>query len=272
VSLHGVDPWPLRPLYFEVPSCGNDVPFCGRQWLFADVLEHCSTSTASTGSSRGVIVTGAAGTGKTSIVLAMVERSCFGGGGGGGGHVSPASRRSEDALQRLSSLMVAYHFCQPDNAPTCSVPEFVHNLAAQMSQAPLLKPYLDLLTTDADLCSKLSMEACLRDPDRAFREGVLEPLLQLERVVARALSGCAAVMVVDGLGEESSRGGEAIADFLARHMSLVPSFLRFVVTARSEVAAQLRELPLQPIRCFSHLIPCIVLLNGLNSYSITYIF
>jgi hypothetical protein len=32
----------------------------------------------------------------------------------------------------LSSQLVAYHFCQSDNAPTCLVPEFVHSVAAQV--------------------------------------------------------------------------------------------------------------------------------------------
>ena len=47
----------------------------------------------------------------------------------------------QSSLKNLASQIVAYHFCQADNAPTCLVPEFVHSVAAQMSQSPQLTPY-----------------------------------------------------------------------------------------------------------------------------------
>ena len=47
---------------------------------------------------------------------------------------------NKSCLRNLASKVVAYHFCQADNAPTCLVPEFVHSIAAQLSQAPQLTP------------------------------------------------------------------------------------------------------------------------------------
>ena len=50
------------------------------------------------------------------------------------------SFHNKSSLKDLASKIVAYHFCQADNAPTCLVPEFVHSIAAQLSQAPQLTP------------------------------------------------------------------------------------------------------------------------------------
>ena len=51
-----------------------------------------------------------------------------------------SSIQNQSCLKNLASKVVAYHFCQADNAPTCLVPEFVHSIAAQLSQAPQLTP------------------------------------------------------------------------------------------------------------------------------------
>ncbi len=40
---------------------------------------------------------------------------------------------------------------QADNAPTCGVAEWVHSLAAQLSQAPQLAAYHQILSTDHEL-------------------------------------------------------------------------------------------------------------------------
>jgi hypothetical protein len=42
-------------------------------------------------------------------------------------------------------------FIQADNAPTCGVAEWVHSLAAQLSQAPQLAAYHQILSTDHEL-------------------------------------------------------------------------------------------------------------------------
>ncbi len=58
---------------------------------------------------------------------------------------------------------------QADNAPTCGVAEWVHSLAAQLSQAPQLAAYHQILSTDHELryhlkCSshRLNMEVDLQ--------------------------------------------------------------------------------------------------------------
>ena len=86
-----------------------------------------------------------------------------------------------DSMRVLASQIVAYHFCQSDNSPTCLVPEFVHSVAAQLSQAPQLTPYYELVNSDPELQNLLSLPGCVSDPSAAFVAGILEPLHNLRR-------------------------------------------------------------------------------------------
>ena len=86
-----------------------------------------------------------------------------------------------DSMRVLASQIVAYHFCQADNSPTCLVPEFVHSVAAQLSQAPQLTPYYELVNSDPELQNLLSLPGCVSDPSAAFVTGILEPLANLRR-------------------------------------------------------------------------------------------
>ena len=65
--------------------------------------------------SRGVLLTGGPGSGKTSLVLSLVESSCFGGEAGGG---------AGSTLAKLAGQLVGYHFCQvcPDVDICINVP------------------------------------------------------------------------------------------------------------------------------------------------------
>lgn len=72
--------------------------------------------------------------------------------------------------------VVAYHYCQADNAYTCLVPEFVHNVAALLCRSPHLVAYREQLLREPHLQSILSLRSCVQDPLVSFRRGVLEPL------------------------------------------------------------------------------------------------
>ena len=65
----------LKPLFFEVPNACNESIFVGRQWLFREICEHLSSDLPT---NRGVVIVGYPGTGKTTVVLQLVEHSCFG--------------------------------------------------------------------------------------------------------------------------------------------------------------------------------------------------
>ncbi len=177
--------WTLKPLFFEVPTPEPSATFVGRQWLYREISEHLGSDLPT---NRGVIITGGPATGKTAAVLQLVEHSCFGRGGGGPADPSKffadadslygqsqlslslqhqaAFHHSQqyggaggpvNSMRVLAGQIVAYHFCQADNSPTCLVPEFVHSLAAQMSQAPQLTPYYQLVNSDSAIQSLLSL-------------------------------------------------------------------------------------------------------------------
>jgi len=67
----------LRPLFFEVPKPPVSAQriFVGRKWLFREILEHLSSDLPT---SKGITILGCSATGKTSIILQLVQNSYFG--------------------------------------------------------------------------------------------------------------------------------------------------------------------------------------------------
>ncbi|CAL4113280.1 unnamed protein product [Meganyctiphanes norvegica] len=235
----------LRPLFFEVPQQDPDPLFVGRAWLFREI-ESQLTSDGQTlsPSNRGVVITGNIGTGKTAAALQLVEYSCFG-------------RKRDDSLYQdsgvrglvpegvrgLASRVVAYHFCQADNAVTCLVPELVHSLAAQLCQAPQLSAFHTLLLTQPQTQALLAMSQCITDPDTALIKGVLEPLANLRRL--GKVGPEPLVVVIDGLCEAEYHRpdhSDTIASFLAKHHNKFPTFLKLIVTVRSQLCDLARTL------------------------------
>ncbi len=159
------------------------------------------------------------------------------------------SNSGVNSMKILASQVVAYHFCQADNAPTCLVPEFVHSVAAQMSQAPQLTPYYQLLLSDPGLQNVLSLAGCVSDPGGAFVQGILEPMNALRRL--GRLSGQTCIIVVDGLCEAEVHRpdyGDTLANFLCKHLLKFPTWLKIVCTVRSSVQDITKMLPFQKIR------------------------
>lgn len=62
----------LKPLFFEVPLQETDPLFVGRHW----VVHQLEETLASHG--PGALVSGLPGTGKTALLLQLVDYSCFG--------------------------------------------------------------------------------------------------------------------------------------------------------------------------------------------------
>ena len=153
-----------------------------------------------------------------------------------------------EGVRALSSRLIAYHFCQSDNSITCHVPDFVHSIAAQICQAPQLQAYRDHLLSEPQLQSLLALQSCISDPSTAFIKGVLEPLQNLRRL--GKLSGESLIIVVDGLCEaEYHRPDHAdtLASFLTRHAVKLPSFIKLIVTVRSQLVELTRLLPFHHI-------------------------
>ena len=69
-----LDPEVLKPLYFEVAQPAPP-ELSGRDWVFQEIVDALLSDS---NPSPGVVVRGNPGTGKTTLVLALVENSCFG--------------------------------------------------------------------------------------------------------------------------------------------------------------------------------------------------
>uniref|UniRef100_A0AAY5EWK7 Tetratricopeptide repeat, ankyrin repeat and coiled-coil containing 1a n=1 Tax=Electrophorus electricus TaxID=8005 RepID=A0AAY5EWK7_ELEEL len=256
----------LKPLLFEVPSVTTDSMFVGRDWLFQR-LEEVLAGTGEAGPGGGAVVVGSVGFGKTAVISRLVALSCHGGRIRQVACNSPGSspksktttahstllnppsqsplrssscpptpdthRHREEAVKRLASKVVAYHYCQADNTYTCLVPEFVHSVSALLCRAPRLGPYREVLLREQQLQSLLSLRSCVQDPVAAFRRGVLEPLALLRK--ERKIAEDDYIILVDGLNEAEFHKpdyGDTIASFITKIISKFPSWLKLVVTVR----------------------------------------
>ncbi|XP_045485501.1 protein TANC2 isoform X2 [Pieris rapae] len=246
-KVHPLPQLTLRPLFFEVPSTDGQTPFTGRHWLMRD-MEKALESAAS-----GIVISGSPGTGKTALILQLVEYSCF---GRKRNFEYEELREQSDIrellpeeiaaemVSQLASQVVAYHFCQADNNSTCLVGEFVHSLAAQLCQAPRLQAYREYLLSEAHLLSSLSLKECIADPDLAFVRGIIEPLTILRR--NGSIDSTNSIVLVDGLCEAEYHRpdhGYTIASFLSRHVPDMPSWLKIVATIRSQFLELTKQLP-----------------------------
>ncbi|TKS92388.1 Protein TANC2 [Collichthys lucidus] len=259
----------LKPLHFEVPGLTSDWLFTGREWLFQEVDACLRGGDPST--SRGVVIVGNMGFGKTAIIARLLALSCHGnrmwptaagsqtmpkhveavsfshdsmgrggadeGGGGGSCPGTPEMRRrQEDALRRLAGQVVSYHFCQADNCYTCLVPEFVHNMAAMLSHAPQLSAYRELLHRSPQLQSTLSLRSCIQDPSAALQRGMLEPLDALYRDRKLHVEGAGLIILIDGLNEAEFHRpdyGDTLTSFLSQNIQKFPSWLKVITTVRT---------------------------------------
>ena len=156
----------------------------------------------------------------------------------------------KNGVEHVASHVVAYHFCQIDNALTCKVPEWVHSLASHLSQSPCLKAYHQLLSMDHDLRTKLSMPSCVADPDTALTQGILQPLIQLRKAGKISEDKCCLILI-DALCDSQFHRpdyGPTLITFLAKHLETFPSWLKLVCTVRTEKKDLTKVLPFKYIR------------------------
>uniref|UniRef100_A0A8C2UZZ0 Protein TANC2 n=1 Tax=Chinchilla lanigera TaxID=34839 RepID=A0A8C2UZZ0_CHILA len=271
----------LKPLLFEVPSITAESVFVGRDWVFHEVDAQLQSSDASV--NQGVVIVGNIGFGKTAIISRLVALSCHGTRmrqiASDSPHASPKHvdasrelpltqppaahssitsgscpgtpemrRRQEEAMRRLASQVVAYHYCQADNAYTCLVPEFVHNVAALLCRSPQLTAYREQLLREPHLQSMLSLRSCVQDPMASFRRGVLEPLENLHK--ERKIPDEDFIILIDGLNEAEFHKpdyGDTIVSFLSKMIGKFPSWLKLIVTVRTSLQEITKLLPFHRI-------------------------
>uniref|UniRef100_A0A8C4ZK02 Tetratricopeptide repeat, ankyrin repeat and coiled-coil containing 2b n=1 Tax=Gadus morhua TaxID=8049 RepID=A0A8C4ZK02_GADMO len=258
----------LKPLLFEVPSITMDSVFTGRDWLFQEIDGQLNSGTSS-----GVVVVGNIGFGKTAIVSRLVALSCHGtrmrqiasDSPQASPKLPPPPSRVEysttttnpppsevvchAARQTRLFGVVAYHYCQADNAYTCLVPEFVHNVAALLCRSPHLVSYREQLLREPHLQSMLSLRSCVQDPLASFRRGVLEPLdaLYKERKISSEED---LIILIDGLNEAEFHKpdyGDTIVSFLSKTITKFPPWLKLVVTVRTTLQDITKQLPFHRI-------------------------
>ncbi|KAK9396750.1 protein TANC2 [Crotalus adamanteus] len=224
----------LKPLLFEVPSITTESVFVGRDWVFQEIDMHLQSTDANV--NRGVVIVGNIGFGKTAIISRLVALSCHGTRmrqiASDSPHASPKHvdanrelpltqqpsahpsitsgscpgtpemrRRQEEAMRRLAAQVVAYHYCQADNAYTCLVPEFVHNVAALLCRSPQFV---------------------------AYREQLLQRKIPNEDFI----------ILIDGLNEAEFHKpdyGDTIVSFLSKTIGKFPSWLKLIVTVRTSL-------------------------------------
>ncbi|XP_074176275.1 protein TANC2 isoform X5 [Rhinolophus sinicus] len=271
----------LKPLLFEVPSITTESVFVGRDWVFHEIDAQLQSSNASV--NQGVVIVGNIGFGKTAIISRLVALSCHGTRmrqiASDSPHASPKHvdanrelpltqptsahssitsgscpgtpemrRRQEEAMRRLASQVVAYHYCQADNAYTCLVPEFVHNVAALLCRSPQLAAYREQLLREPHLQSMLSLRSCVQDPMASFRRGVLEPLESLHK--ERKIPDEDFIILIDGLNEAEFHKpdyGDTIVSFLSKMIGKFPSWLKLIVTVRTSLQEITKLLPFHRI-------------------------
>ena len=147
--------------------------------------------------------------------------------------VSPTAK--EGIQVELSKKVVAHHFCQAQNALSVSVADFISSLAKQLAKAEELKAYAAKFN-DPQIQNHLKSEQCVRNPDRSFKEGILLPLNSLPPPQEIFL------VVVDAIDESFlhsfdsgvASGSRTVAELMATHHDLLPSWLFLVVSARKQ--------------------------------------
>lgn len=121
-----------------------------------------------------------------------------------------------------------------------------------MSQAPQLTPYYQLVNSDHNLQSLLSLPGCVADPSRAFIHGIMEPLKALKRLgkLGNNNEQLLCLLVIDGLCEAEIHRpdhGLTLGSFLAKHLEHFPDWLKIVCTVKSGMQEVTRALPFQTI-------------------------
>uniref|UniRef100_A0A8C8RAI3 Tetratricopeptide repeat, ankyrin repeat and coiled-coil containing 1 n=1 Tax=Pelusios castaneus TaxID=367368 RepID=A0A8C8RAI3_9SAUR len=150
----------------------------------------------------------------------------------------------DESVRHLASKVVAYHYCQADNTYTCLVPEFVHSIAALLCRSHQLTAYRDLLIKEPHLQSMLSLRSCVQDPVAAFKRGVLEPLANLRK--EQRIPEEEYIILIDGLNEAEFHKpdyGDTLSSFIANIISKFPSWLKLIVTVRTNFQENMNSLP-----------------------------
>uniref|UniRef100_A0A8C5MX92 Orc1-like AAA ATPase domain-containing protein n=1 Tax=Leptobrachium leishanense TaxID=445787 RepID=A0A8C5MX92_9ANUR len=176
-----------------------------REWALQR-LQHCMEGLG-TSQTLGILITGAAGAGKTALCTEILWPSSE------AGHCS-----------RLSSRVLAYHFCQAHTHASLNPHHFIRSLAQQLRDSPLISGYKEDTEKENDQ----------GDLDETFKRLVALPLMSLPPPSQNLL------LVVDSVDEtccccsDGFLAESAIAKLLSNHHQLLPPWLLLVCSARRQ--------------------------------------
>ncbi|XP_056408594.1 ankyrin repeat domain-containing protein 50-like [Hyla sarda] len=189
-------------------------PFYCREWALQR-LQHCLEGLCGA-RAPGILITGAPGSGKTALCTEILWPT------------SEAGRNS-----RLSSRVLAYHFCQAHAHSSLDPQNFIRSLAQQLQNSPLISAYKGVSDS----------ATCRGDLHEIFKRVVLTPLAELPPPSQNLL------LLVDSVDEiccccrsdEFSGDSDCtIAELLAAHYELLPPWLLLVCSMRRQNKAVTR--------------------------------
>lgn len=135
----------------------------------------------------------------------------------------------------IGKAVCAYHECHLYAANTCSIPEFIRNLASHLIAAPSLRAYSNIIHSNNELLNLIHNEtpALLYSPVDLFRRLIVEPLHQIDE---NKTSDCL-LIVVDAVDEAEfhrNENGESIAWLVKSCHEELPKWVRWILSASNE--------------------------------------
>ena len=188
----------LDPIDFGPDMLRHLKDFTGREWLKKEIEEWLEGKRP--GNKQVFWIKGKPGIGKTAI---------------------------SSWLASTMYEVVAAYFFRSDSPEKRDPVRFIHNLVYHMStQVPEYREQLYALTFGVDHY----LEKYKNDPNDLFNNLVILPLYRAGMKDRKTLA-----VVIDGLDEASEESGDnEIARLIARQLEKAPSWLKFIVTSRSE--------------------------------------
>ncbi|XP_063806870.1 ankyrin repeat domain-containing protein 50-like [Pseudophryne corroboree] len=180
--------------------------FYCREWALQR-LGHCLERLGGA-AAPGILITGAPGAGKTALCTEILW---------------PTSEAGRNA--RLSSRVLAYHFCQAHTHASLNPHHFIQSLARQLQHSTLIQGYRGETDT----------ETCKGDLNDLFKRVIVSPLENLMPPSQNLL------LLVDSVDEMccccrsdcfDAEPRCTIAELLANHCELLPPWLLLVCSAR----------------------------------------
>jgi len=194
------DQWKLKYFDFSDFVTSSRTDFIGRQWLYREmeeVMEHAS--------SRGVLLVGNPGSGKTAFVSNLL-----------------CSRASSTFIH---DRIVGYHFCMHSDKGTQNAAKFVTNLANMV--ALTFVEYGEMISSDS-FVRRVLHSNCPQDPEWCFQEGILTPLKNMVQQPKEPW-----YIVIDALDECSNNGKAEILSMLESKVRRLPKWLKLIITSRN---------------------------------------